>query len=298
MFLFFLFTIFEITIYDRLIYTMLKDNPLFAEDALMKAASCLGTDSWMFFSGRGFENCENRLELGEETQKGKWIIATIMDHIFDYCPYTFFVSKTLRDDYSIFLAQFKQNPHEAVLKALVFTKMGFDAILLKNQDRVSNKRKEEEKHVIRVLEEIQNNIDEIKLQLDLPPKRDPERPTPEEIKSLITKINLIANLTLNELSSMYKDPYQTSKKILMFLNPLYMAWQVYRYGWHSDFYEEGYPDSEYMLFETDIEENTNYLITILEKTKLFNLFDTSGAITNDLLRIYRHVLKQDWKKRL
>lgn len=143
LFLVILFTIFEITFNDHLIYTMLKDNPLFSEDALMKAASCLGTDSWMFFSGHGFENCENRLKLGEETQKGKWIIATIMDHIFDYCPYTFFVSKTLRDDYSIFLAQFKQNPHETVLSALVFTKMSFDAILLKNQIKyqIKGKRK-------------------------------------------------------------------------------------------------------------------------------------------------------------
>ena len=49
LFLVILFTIFEITFNDHLIYTMLKDNPLFSEDALMKAASCLGTDSWMFF---------------------------------------------------------------------------------------------------------------------------------------------------------------------------------------------------------------------------------------------------------
>jgi len=58
----------------------------------------------------------------------------------------------------------------------------------------------------------------------------------------------------------------------MFLNPLCMAWQVYRYGWHSDFYEEGYPDCEYMLFETNIEENTNYLINDPRENKTIQSF--------------------------
>lgn len=277
---------------------MLKDNHLFTEDSLMNAALCLGEDSWFFFKGRGFENCENRLKLGEETQRGKWIIATIMDHIYDYCPYTFFVSKTQREDYQQFLLQFKQNPLESVKNALVFSELGFNAILLKNQNRVSRKRKEEEEHVILVLKEIQNNLDEISFLLNLPPKVDPERPTPEELKSLIVRINQIADMVLNELSDYFKDPFQSSRRIMMFLNPLYMAWQVYRYGWHSDFFEEGYPDSDYMLFELNIEDNIKNLINILEKTKLFNLFDRSGAITKDLLRVYQHVLKQDWKKKL
>ena len=46
------------------------------------------------------------------------------------------------------------------------------------------------------------------------------------------------------------------------------------------------------------EEIINKLISILESESPFALFENNGAITKGLLKVYRHVLTQDWKRKM
>ena len=84
----------------------------------------------------------------------------------------------------------------------------------------------------------------------------------------------------------------------IFLNPLYLAWQVYEYGWHSDFWKEGESMFGFMMFEVRAEEIINQLINVLETQSPFSLLERDGVITKGLLKVYRHFLTQNWKSKI
>lgn len=78
----------------------------------------------------------------------------------------------------------------------------------------------------------------------------------------------------------------------MFKLPLLKAWEVYHYGSHSDFWEEGDSMFDYMMFEMKAKEMIGDLIKVLIQESPFVQIERNSAITNGLLKIYRHLINQ------
>jgi len=72
----------------------------------------------------------------------------------------------------------------------------------------------------------------------------------------------------------------------MYKNPLLFAWEKYKYGWHSDFWEEGESMFEYMDFEMNINEILQILVSSLKNDSPFKMVDEDFNLTQSLLRIY------------
>lgn len=68
--------------------------------------------------------------------------------------------------------------------------------------------------------------------------------------------------------------------------PLYFAWQGYKYGWHTDFCKEGDSLIPFMMFEADMKNNVNNLITALRQQSPFADIEKNSAITKGLISIY------------
>lgn len=117
-------------------------------------------------------------------------------------------------------------------------------------------------------------------------------PSKENIKILVEVLN-----KFQESTSKYFDAqgdgmqaFQYGQMIEMFKMPLYCAWQLYKYGWHTDFMEEGDSLFPYMMFESKAIEMLNDLINLLETESPFSLIERNGAVTKGLLHVYRQML--------
>ncbi len=95
------------------------------------------------------------------------------------------------------------------------------------------------------------------------------------------------NYEFNVFTAKFNTMLETYK------NPLLMAWQLYGYGWHSDFWKEGDSMLSYEIFECQAREVITSLIASLEGSSPFAPCERDSMITNGLLSIYRHMLKQD-----
>ena len=127
---------------------------------------------------------------------------------------------------------------------------------------------------------------------------DNSKPSEREIINLIEAITKIQKMN-SDYADQSDDPgitikiFQFNQFLEMYKNPLLMAWQIYKYGWHSDFWEEGHSMFDYMLFESQAREITGELIKTLEEGAPFAKFDRCSIITNGLLHVYRHMLTQN-----
>ena len=72
-----------------------------------------------------------------------------------------------------------------------------------------------------------------------------------------------------------------------FKNVLFFAWEKYKYGWHSDFWEEGDSMIDYMMFEVNAENIISDLIIVLKTKSPFELLEKDGVITNGLLSVFQ-----------
>lgn len=84
--------------------------------------------------------------------------------------------------------------------------------------------------------------------------------------------------------------FQYGQMIEMFKMPLYCAWQLYKYGWHTDFMKEGDSLFPYMMFESKAIEMLTDLIKLLETESPFTLLERNGAVTKGLLQIYHQMI--------
>ncbi|MFR9502043.1 MAG: hypothetical protein SNJ28_05915 [Rikenellaceae bacterium] len=114
----------------------------------------------------------------------------------------------------------------------------------------------------------------------------------EQIKSMIDVISHIQeNFTrIGEQNGDALQSFQLNKLLDQFKLPLLFAWQRYKYGWHSDFWEEGESMIEYMLFEADVENSISKLQEILYSASPFKMIERDGLITKGLLIIYSQIL--------
>ncbi|MFI3297879.1 MAG: hypothetical protein R3Y59_09720 [bacterium] len=119
-----------------------------------------------------------------------------------------------------------------------------------------------------------------------------QRVSKEQINSIIDIISHIQeNFTsIGEATGNTLQSFQLNKLLEQFKLPLFFAWQRYKYGWHSDFWNEGDSMLEYMLFETDVENSITKLQDILNNDSPFMCIEKDGTITKTLLSIYYQIL--------
>ena len=116
-----------------------------------------------------------------------------------------------------------------------------------------------------------------------------KKPLSSDIKSLIDIISHIQE-KFSEIGEKTGDTivaFQNNKKLEAFKNVLFFAWEKYKYGWHSDFWEEGDSMIDYMMFEVNAENIISDLIIVLKTKSPFELLEKDGAITNGLLSVYQ-----------
>lgn len=117
-------------------------------------------------------------------------------------------------------------------------------------------------------------------------------PSKENIKVLVDVLNKIhENATkFFEKQGDGLQAFQYGQMIEAFKLPLYCAWQLYKYGWHTDFMKEGDSLFPYMMFESKALEMLTDLIKLLESDSPFTLLERNGTVTKGLLQIYRQML--------
>ena len=116
-----------------------------------------------------------------------------------------------------------------------------------------------------------------------------KKPLSSDIKSLIDIISHIQE-KFSEIGEKTGDTivaFQNNKMLEAFKNVLCSAWEKYKYGWHSDFWEEGDSMIDYMMFEVNAENIISDLIIVLKTKSPFELLEKDGAITNGLLSVYQ-----------
>lgn len=273
------------------------ENPLFTKESLKSAHSHLGDVIYtLIYDGSDDgTNVENQKYAGNELLPAKFILAAISDHIFDYYPYSYFLSEDARKDYPSFLSRFKQNPAGILDQALSAVRNNF--VVLEtvtrdeyNQHRIPRRKLDKEEHVIAVLEEVRNNLSIIMALLNAPKKvTDPLKPTEKEIRNLIQ--------ILDKLSSSIPfegyESFQLQQLFEVFKNPLLMAWQKCKYGWHTDFWEEGHSMIDYMMFEVRAKDVVNELLKSLREQSIFSSFEPGDNpfITMGLEKVYSYLLE-------
>jgi len=283
---------------------MILDNPLFSKDSLKQATSRLSWDSHtLLYEGSDDGSNREQEKAGMELRQCLWIIAAIIDHIFDYYPFSYYVAKEEQEEALDYYQWFKSHPDIAIRNAIQYAKTDFSVLETVTRDRlVLHRNIDEENHVISVLKSLEDDLPEIVSLLNGPKKvSDPSKPTEDEIKMLVNSVNRISCSAWKNAKMMGKsadEAFRDAKMYEMFLNPLLFAWQVYHYGSHSDFWEEGESMFGFMMFEVRAEEIINQLIEVLETQSPFTPFEQNGAITNGLLKVYRHLLMQDWKSKI
>lgn len=84
--------------------------------------------------------------------------------------------------------------------------------------------------------------------------------------------------------------FQYNQMVDAFKMPLYCAWRLYKYGWHTDFMKEGDSLLPYMMFESQAKEMLNDLIKLLNTESPFRMMERDGAITSGLIEVYSQLL--------
>ena len=280
---------------------MVHNNSLFTKESLKAAASHIGQASFtLIYDGN---DTYGQIKAGKELLQAEWIIATVIDHIFDYYPASYFMNDDSKKEYPNYLEWFLEHPEIGVQNAIKFVENNFDVLDTVtrdelNQHRIPRRNLTEENHVKSVLIEIQNNLDEI-VRLLCAPKMisDSSKPTANEISMLIRTINQIQN-NYSKMADERQDKdlslhvFQTNHYFEMFKLPLLKAWEVYHYGSHSDFWKEGDSMLEYMMFEMKAKEIIIDLISTLTQESPFAPIERNSAITSGLLKIYQHLINQ------
>lgn len=117
-------------------------------------------------------------------------------------------------------------------------------------------------------------------------------PSQNQIKGLVEALTAVQNQGAEYFNSKGDgaQAFKYRQLIDMFKMPLYCAWQLYKYGWHTDFLEEGDSLLPYMMFEVKAQETIAELIEYLRTSSPFALLERNGMITKALLGIYTKLL--------
>lgn len=275
---------------------MLENNPIFSKENIKDVASIIGNASYLLIYDSN--NLDAQIDAGKKLRPAKYLVAAIGDHIFDYYPYQYFCNEDEVGEYRASIQSIIEFMESSVLSMLDSVETSFpliDTITRDelNQHRVPERDLSEEQKVTTFLLEVLANSDEIKEGLRQPKKiTDPNKPTSESIQTLVSKIKFLQDdmLKFGERSGMLSDAMRYKQMFDKFLHPLYLGWQLYKYGLHSDFWKEGESMLEYMSFEINAEEHIEFLLEVLKSHSPFCEFEGLYSYTENLISIYQHLL--------
>lgn len=114
------------------------------------------------------------------------------------------------------------------------------------------------------------------------------KPTKLQIKQMIEAISQVQEQfvkTADRLGDSMRG-FQIKQSLETFKLPLFFAWRGYKYGWHTDWCEEGDSLFPFMMFEADLKKNTQELIGLLQTQSPFAQIERNSMITNTLISIY------------
>lgn len=109
----------------------------------------------------------------------------------------------------------------------------------------------------------------------------------EQMVEIIHKVQNMFNDYGNKSGN--TQMFMIANGLEFFLNPLYYAWEKMKYGWHTDFLNEGDSMFGYLMFEADIHGNIDNSIKCLENGSPFTGIEKDGIITSSLLAIFRTI---------
>lgn len=117
-------------------------------------------------------------------------------------------------------------------------------------------------------------------------------PSETEIKVLIEVISKVQKSGEQYFESIGDgmQAFQYGQIMESFKLPLFCAWQLYKYGWHTDFMKEGDSLLPYMIFESKALNMLQDLLDNLENNSPFEALEKNSAITNGLIRVYTCLL--------
>ena len=267
---------------------MIKNNPLFSKDSLMRAAGYISSsiDTLALY---GSDKPHHR-----ELRCAKWIIASIMDYVFHYLPVECYTCPSgERRAYPKYYEEFLQHP-DRDLKIFVDTAEKYLSELTKeNAPRLWNLEKEE--HTISVLKEIQANKDEIISILCSPKKQELPKPTEEEISDLAWHLREMMD-DFQEASKgklWDSDMHKVDITLREYINTLAIAFQHYGYGAASTIYYGNYMDP--LVLIDDTQEFIGNYIRKLEDNSLFSEYEDREAIISGLSKVLCHLIKEDYE---
>lgn len=282
---------------------MVQNNPLFSKETLESAISFISS-----FSRFLVYVCENPLKIkaGKEFWEAKWILATINDHIFDYRPRLYYENEDSKLAYPEYWKRFLEDPKCSVKNAINYVENNFALAESTAQgesykQNVLERNFEMEILVKKIFNEVLDNIDEIIILLNSKKKiTDPYKPTPEFIEQLINIIKTQQKKTHKTADG--ESPIKLQQIIYnlfdQYKNPLLLAWQVYYYGWHSDFWKEGDSMYSYFKFSMNPRNEIISLINSLNNETIFDITKVDSSIKKDLLQVYNHILSFDFESRI
>ena len=274
---------------------MIKDSAHLTKENLKKLSGIVGNASYTLV----YDN--NDLPSQEEAGKRLWetemIIAAIADHIFDYFPYNYVLNNDQQKLYPSFLERFKSNTKNVIDDAKrdvlpAFAQLETITRDKYNQHRLPQRNNEEEKAVLDFLDLLSKHAIAISILINQQKTvSDPNKPTADQIKKLIKDLTNIQD-QLWQIATQAGDitkALQTQQFIEAFKLPLCFAWQGYKYGWHTDFCDEGESLVPFMMFEMEAESRTRELINVLSENSPFA--QISPHLTGELIKVYNHFVK-------
>lgn len=119
-------------------------------------------------------------------------------------------------------------------------------------------------------------------------ERGAHKPSKELIKNMIEAISHVQD-EFDKAAEHFGDPMrglQIRENLETFKMPLFFAWRGYKYGWHTDWCEEGDPLFPFMMFEADLKKNTKELLNLLKTQSPFAQIERNSMITDSLISIY------------
>lgn len=117
-------------------------------------------------------------------------------------------------------------------------------------------------------------------------------PSKNEIKDLIEVISKIQKNGIKYFDDKGDglQAFQFGQLMESFKLPLFCAWQLYKYGWHTDFMKEGDSMFPYLMFESNAKNIIQDLLDNLHSNSPFRALEKNSAITNGLIGVYSRLL--------
>lgn len=115
-----------------------------------------------------------------------------------------------------------------------------------------------------------------------------DKPSKQQIKSMIETISHVQEQFVKAAEHFGDNMrgFQIKQSLETFKLPLFFAWRGYKYGWHTDWCEEGDSLFPFMMFEANLKKNTQELIDLLRTQSPFAQIERDSIITNTLISIY------------